>query len=242
MFRHAALRHPEHASQIARVLAIPAKNTRRDVISWLTDPEVESLLASPDQKTWTGRRDHLLIRIMITTGMRVGRPPASPEVTFTSASPAPTSLAHGKGRKDRATSIDVLTATTLKNWLAETPGPVTRALFCPRGTARKMSTDAVAQRITLHASRAASTCPTIAAKNVTPHVLRHTCAMRMLAVGIDSTTIALWLGHESPASTNAYLHADLDLKQRALDRTAPPRGKPGRYQPTDKLLAFLEAL
>lgn len=100
----------------------------------------------------------------------------------------------------------------------------------------------IASRVTIRASRAAQTCPSIAAKNITPHVLHHTCAMRMLACGIDSTTIALRLGHESPASTNAYLHADLDLKQRALDRTAPLRAQTGRFRPNDRLPPFLEAL
>ena len=242
LFRHAALRHPEHAAQIARVLAIPRKNTSQSVISWLTGPEVESLLATPDQSTWTGRRDHLLLKVMITTGMRVGEITALTRGDTYLDKPGAHIACHGKGRKDRATPIDAVTATTLRNWLAETPAPAGMALFCPRGTTRKMTTDAVAQRIALHASRAASISPTIAVKNVTPHVLRHTCAMRMLASGIDSTTIALWLGHESPASTNPYLHADLDLKQRALDRTAPLQTQPGRYQPTDKLLAFLKAL
>ena len=115
-------------------------------------------------------------------------------------------------------------------------------LFAARGTTRKLTTDAVAQRVRLHAATAARSCPTMAAKNVTPHVMRHTCAMRMLASGVDATTIALWLGHESPESTRPYLHADLELKQRALDRTAPPRTPKGRYTPPDKLLAFLEAL
>lgn len=242
LFRYAALRHPEHASQIARVLAIPNKKTSQSIISWLTDPEVDSLLASPDQNTWTGRRDHLLLRVMITTGMRVSEITALTKGDAYLEKPGAHIACHGKGRKDRATPIDALTTTILRNWLAETPGPSAMALFCPRGTTRKMSIDAVAQRIVIHTSRAANACPAIATKHVTPHVLRHTCAMRMLAAGIDSTTIALWLGHESPASTNAYLHADLALKQKALDRTAPPQSQPGRYQPTDALLAFLEAL
>jgi integrase/recombinase XerD len=105
-----------------------------------------------------------------------------------------------------------------------------------------MTVDAIAQRIALHAARAAAACPNIAGKKVTPHVLRHTCATRMLASGIDPTTIALWLGHESPTSTTAYLHADMAIKQRALDRTAPPDALTGRYQPGDRLLGFLEAL
>jgi len=146
------------------------------------------------------------------------------------------------GRKTRITPLDATTTAAIRGWLTENPTPAATPVFTARGTTRKLTSDAVAQRLTLHAATAARACPTIATKNLTPHILRHTCAMRMLAAGIDITTIALWLGHESPDSTRAYLHADLQLKQQALDRTAPPRTRPGRYRPPDKLLAFLEAL
>jgi integrase/recombinase XerD len=115
-------------------------------------------------------------------------------------------------------------------------------VFTARGTARKMSTDAVAERIKIHAAAAAAARPGIAAKNVTPHVLRHSFAMRLQSAGAGGPSIALLLGHESLASTRPYLHADLELKQKALDRTAPPHTRTGRYTPPDKLLAFLESL
>ena len=115
-------------------------------------------------------------------------------------------------------------------------------MFTARGTARKMSTDAVAERIKVHAAAAAAACPGIAAKNVTPHVLRHSFAMKLQSAGVGGPSIALMLGHESPASSRPYLHADLELKQKALDRTAPPHTRTGRYTPPDKLLAFLESL
>ena len=105
-----------------------------------------------------------------------------------------------------------------------------------------MSTDALAARLTLHAATAAATCPTLDGKNVTPHVLRHTAAMRLLLAGVDATVIALWLGHESTATTAVYLHADLTTKQKALDRTRPTGVRPGRYEPSDTLLAFLTGL
>ena len=97
-------------------------------------------------------------------------------------------------------------------------------------------------RITHHIQIAAAACPTLSTKNVTPHVLRHTCAMRLLAGGVDTTVIALWLGHESVETTQIYLHADLSVKERAIARTSPTGTKPGRYRPPDTLLAFLEAL
>lgn len=242
LFHHAALRHPEHADLIARVLAIPPKNTNQSVVSYLTDRDVDALLATPDRSTWTGRRDHALLLLMVTTGVRVSELTSLTRADTCTDTRGAHIAVHGKGRKHRITPLEAITTAALRTWLAENPGPPTAPLFTARGTTRKMTTDAVAQRITLHAAAAASTCPTIAGKNLTPHVMRHTCAMRMLASGIDVTTIALWLGHESAESSRPYLHADLQIKQRALDRTAPPHTRPGRYRAPDKLLAFLEAL
>ena len=106
-----------------------------------------------------------------------------------------------------------------------------------------MSRDAVAARLALHTVAAAQACPSMARKNVTPHVLRHTAAMRLLAAGIDSSVIALWLGHESIETTQIYLHANMKTKEDALARTKPTGTKPGRYKIVDDaLLAFLQAL
>ena len=242
LFNHAALRHLEHAELIARVLAIPSKNTHQTEVTYLTEPEVEALLAAPDRTTWTGRRDHAILLVMVTTGLRVA------ELTSLTRADACTDrhgahvVCHGKGRKDRITPLDAPTAKALRLWVTENGGSDIDPLFIARGTQRKLTTDAVAQRIRLHTAAAAIGCPSLVNRTVPPHVMRHTCAMRMRAAGIDVTTIALWLGHESPASSRPYLHADLALKQRALDRTAPPRTRLGRYSPPDKLLAFLEAL
>jgi integrase/recombinase XerD len=242
LFKHAALRHPEHAELIARVLAIPAKNTRRTLVDYLSDAEAEALLAAPDRSTWTGRRDQLLLMLMVTTGVRVSELTALTRADICTDRHGAHIAVHGKGRKDRIIPLDAATAKMLRIWLAENPGPGSAPLFPARGTSRRMSRDAVARRIRVHASTAAITCPALAGKTVTPHVMRHTTAMRMQAAGCDATTISLWLGHESPESTRPYIHADLRLKQRALDRTAPPGTRPGRYTPPDKLLAFLEAL
>jgi len=242
LFKHAALRHPEHADLIARVLAIAPKNTHRTILTFLTDPEVDALLAAPSRTTWIGRRDHSIILTMITTGLRVSELTALTGADIDATPPGAHLLCHGKGRKDRITPLDPATAATLQTWLQENDRLPAVAVFTAQGTARKMTTDAVAQRIKVHVASAAETCSTLTGRNVTPHTLRHTTAMRMLSAGIDITTIALWLGHESPESTRPYLHADLQLKQRALDRTAPPHTNPGRYAPPDILLAFLEAL
>jgi integrase/recombinase XerD len=243
LFGYASFRHPEHAELIARVLAIPPKTTSRTTVVYLDDDEVEAVLAAPDRRTWSGQRDHAWLLLMITTGIRVSELTNLRRHDLASRRPAHI-IVTGKGRKQRIVPLDKTTTTTLNSWTKRNRAgaPPETPLFPARGQNRPMSTDAIAQRLTLHAGDAAHQLPTLKTKTVTPHTLRHTCAMRMLASGLDITTIALWLGHASPAATRHYLHADLALKQRALDRTAPPRTRPGRYTATDATMAFLEAL
>lgn len=239
-YAFAAHRHPEHAETIAAVLAIPTKNRpRRTDVTWLNDTEIAALLAAPDPATKTGRRDRALIQVGVTTGMRASELTGLTRTDLHLGTGAHLRC-HGKGRKDRSTPLDRQTVTILTDYLRELD-PTTTVLF-PTRTGTRMSTDALAARLALHAGQAASTCPTLAGKHVTPHVLRHTAAMRLLLAGIDATIIALWLGHETPATTAVYLHADLTTKQKALDRTRPTGVRPGRYKPTDTLLAFLTAL
>jgi site-specific recombinase XerD len=240
LFRYAALRHPEHAGLIQRVLAIPSKRHEQTMVCFLTPPEVDTLLAAPDRTSWYGRRDHALLTLAVQTGLRVS------ELTrLTCGDLHMGTGAHvrclGKGRKQRATPLTSQTVAVLKVWLRERAGNPTEPLF-PSRRNKPLSSDAVAWLLTKHVDTAARRCPSLAGKNVTPHVLRHTAAMRLLQAGVDTSVIALWLGHESVQTTQIYLHADLALKEQALARTAPPETAPGRYRPPDKLLAFLEAL
>ncbi len=129
----------------------------------------------------------------------------------------------------------------LRSWLQERGSQPDEPLFSTsRG--RPLSRDAIALLLTKHVMAASHNCPTLSSKNVSPHVLRHTAAMNLLHAGVDSTVIALWLGHESVETTQIYLHADMAIKERALARTTPPASTPGRYRPPDTLLAFLQAL
>ena len=242
LFAYAAVEHPEHAGSISRVLAIPAKRRqRRTDIIYLTDPEVTALLNAPDQGTPAGRRDHALLQVAVTTGLRVSELTGL-RVGDVHLGTGAHVLAHGKGRKDRSTPLDHASVTVLRDLLGDTMTNRDRYVFTTR-TGTRMSRDAVAVRLTLHATTAALTCPTLTGKNLTPHVLRHTAAMRLLAAGVDSTVIALWLGHESIDTTQVYLHADLATKENALARTTPTSSRTGRYQPEDDtLLAFLKNL
>ena len=240
MFRYAALKHPEHAALIARVLAIPTKRHDRAIISHLTAEEVSALLAAPDRARWIGRRDHTLITLAIQTGLRVTELTSlsCQDVHLGTGAHVTTS---GKGRKHRATPLTKQTVAVLRSWLQERDGQPNQPLF-PTSRGRALSRDAIALLLTKHTTTASSKCPTLTTKTVSPHVLRHTAAMNLLHAGVDSTVIALWLGHESVETTQVYIHADMAIKERALARTTPPDSTPGRYRPPDTLLAFLEAL
>jgi integrase/recombinase XerD len=240
MFRFAALRHPEHAALISRVLAIPAKRYDRAIVSYLTAQEIDALLAAPDRSRWIGRRDHALITLAIQTGLRVT------ELTNLRChdmhlASGPHVQTEGKGRKNRATPLTKQTVAVLRAWLHERAGLPNQPLF-PTSRGRPLSRDAIALLLNKHATTASHNCPTLEKKAVSPHTLRHSAAMNLLHAGVDSTVIALWLGHESVETTQIYLHADMTIKERALARTTPPNSTPGRYRPPDTLLAFLEAL
>ena len=133
------------------------------------------------------------------------------------------------------------TVTTLREWLKAHDAQPGSPLF-PSRHGTPLSTDAVEWLVSKYATAAASRCPSLATRRITPHVLRHSAAMFLREAGVDISVIALWLGHESIASTQIYMHADLALKQRALDRSAPAEVTPNRYRPPDSLLAYLDAL
>ncbi len=240
LFRYAALRCPEHAEVIARVLAIPPKRYDKALVTWLTEPELTALLAAPDRSTWAGRRDHAVILLAAQTGLRISELTGLTIGDVHLGTGAHVSCT-GKGRKQRITPLTAGTIAVLRTWLAERGGQPSQPLF-PARTGGRLSRDAVERRIAKHTATAAARCPSLNAKTITAHTLRHTAAMRLLHAGTDTSVIALWLGHEQAETTQIYLHADLALKERALARTKPPDAKPGRYHPPDKLLAFLEAL
>jgi site-specific recombinase XerD len=239
-FRYAAFEMPSHAAHIQRVLAIPAKRFTRGLVPFLSRPEVDALLAAPDQHTWSGRRDHALILLAVQTGLRLSE--------LTSLQPEDVHLgagAHvrviGKGRKERCTPLSKNTRAVLVAWLREPLRAARQPLF-PNAHGGRLSAHGVQYLLSKHVAVARETCPSLKAKRVSPHVLRHTTAMDLLQEGTGQTLIALWLGHESIETTQIYLDADLAMKEKILEKTTPPTGKPGRYRPDDRLLAFLKGL
>jgi integrase/recombinase XerD len=240
LFRHAAHLRPDDAAVIQRVLTIPPKRFDRTLVSYLTEDEITALLATPDRSTWTGRRDHTLIMLACQTGLRV-----SELLHLTHADvhlgTGPHVSCLGKGRKQRITPLSGATVATLRAWQHEHPGTPADPVF-PTRRGTPLGRDGLQRRLTHYTAIATRNCPSLHGKRITPHTLRHTAAMRLLAAGVDSTVIALWLGHENVATTQIYIHADLALKEKALARTAPQHAEPGRYQPTDTVLAFLDSL
>jgi site-specific recombinase XerD len=239
-FKYIALQEPSHSALIQRVLAIPTKKYERKPIDFLTRPEIKALLASPDQSTWGGRRDSALLHLAIQTGLRVS------ELTgLTCKDIVLDSGAHvrckGKGRKERCTPLGKNLAAILRSWMRERSGQPDDPLF-PNTRGGFLSRDGVEYLLAKHVAVAGKKCPSMRKKRISPHVLRHTAAMELLQHGVDLTVIALWLGHESPETTQIYAQANLEMKEKALAKTTPVNVKPRRYQPKDQLLAFLKSL
>jgi integrase/recombinase XerD len=240
LFRYAAHRHPEHAQDIQRVLAIPLKRSDRALVTFLDPDKINAMISAPDRATWTGRRDHALLVTAIQTGLRA--------TELTGLNIADVHLGNGahvncrgKGRKERITPLTKITTAVLRVWIAERGSRPDDPLF-PTSQGHPLTRDGLERRLSKHLASAAEHHPALKNKHVTLHTLRHTAAMQLLHAGVDTTVIALWLGHDRVDTTQIYLHADMALKERALARTKPPTTKPGRYQPPDTLLAFLEAL
>lgn len=240
LYRFAALRHPEHAATIARVMAIPTKRYQRNVVSYLDLDEITALLAAPDRSTWLGRRDHALLVTAIKTGLRVSELTAL-RISDVTLSRGACVQVIGKGRKQRIATLTSETVAILRAWVKERQGQPDEPLF-PTRQGQPLTRHAVGKLLTKHAAAAATTCTSLKRKNVTPHSLRHSNAMLLRAKDVDIATIALWLGHESAQTTRIYEHADPRLKEQAIARTAPLGTKPGRYRPSDPTLAFLDGL
>jgi integrase/recombinase XerD len=240
-YRYALPLIPDRAHTASQVLAIPQRRHDRAIVSYLTGPETDALLAAPDRTTWHGRRDHALLLTAVQTGLRLSELTGLTIQDVTTTTPGAAVHTTGKGRKQRATPLTAQTVATLRAWLPEAGGgPSGPAFPTRRGT--RMSADAVQRLVAKHAGTAATACPSITSKHVTPHTLRHTAAMTLMNAGVDTSVIALWLGHNSAVTTHIYLHADMTIKERALAHAPAPNTTPGRYRPADDLIDFLERL
>ena len=239
-FRYVAFEAPTHGAQIGRVLAIPAKKFARPLVPFLSRAEVDALLAAPDQRTWSGRRDHALMLLAVQTGLRLS------EVTGLRCDDVKLGTGShvrvlGKGRKERCTPLSKATRAVMAAWLREPSRAPGQPVF-PNARGGSLSSHGVQYLLAKHVATASVQCTSLRRKRVSPHVLRHTTAMDLLQAGVEQSVIALWLGHESIETTQIYLDANLELKEKMLAKTTPPGAKPGLYRPDDALLAFLRGL
>lgn len=241
-FRFVAYAEPARSLQCQQVLAIPNRRHDRPMVEFLTEEETDALVAAPDGGTWIGRRDHALLLVAVQTGLRNSELRLL-RLRDVSLGAGAHLRCFGKGRKERRTPLRRDVAAVLEAWLqqgrrgAEASDPV-----FPSVRGGFMSADALQRLVARHFAAAVATCPTLTGRTITPHTLRHTAAMDLLRRGVDQTVIALWLGHESPETTQIYIHADMRLKERALGHADPSGAIPDRFRPSDALLSFLKSL
>jgi site-specific recombinase XerD len=240
-FRVVALREPSCLGIATQVLAIPVKRSDKPLVGYVTRAELDSILAGLDRQTWLGRRDHALLLTMFNTGARVSEMTALRREQII-LSPKPFVHLEGKGRKQRMVPLWQHTAKVLRDWFKEAaPRPEGRAFPNRRG--HPLTRFGVTHLLREAVQTAASKCPGLAVKRISPHTFRHGTAMALLQSGVDVAVIALWLGHESTETTHKYIEADLAMKEKALATLTPPEDKcPRRFRADDKLLAFLADL
>jgi site-specific recombinase XerD len=239
--RYASFRDPSALPSIQRVLAIPTKRFNRPLLGFLTVEEIQAVLSQPDGSTWTGARDHAMFTTFYNTGARVSEiiGLSVADVTF---GPSASVRFVGKGRKERATPLWPSTARLLKAWLRQVSNSQPDSPVFPNRYGGRLSRSGVEQRLRAAVAGARNRCPSLKGRRVSPHTLRHTTAMHLLESGVDITVIALWLGHESPATTHLYVEADLAMKERALKALQPPPRHATRYRAPPTILAFLDRL
>lgn len=238
--RFAALKDPQSLAVIQRALAIPLKRCSKPLVGFLSREEVQAILDAPDISTWPGQRDRVLLATLYNTGARVSEA-IGIKVSDVILESSPNIRLHGKGRKDRTIPIWPATAVQIRRWLTRIDRSPDKPLF-PAIAGGPLTRSAITDRLRRAVREAAGKCASLSRRRVSPHTFRHTTAMHLLQSGVDITLVALWLGHESPATTHIYVEADLKMKEAALKVIQPPAIKQVRYQPPDRLLHFLQGL
>ena len=238
--KYVAMRDPASLPIIQRVLAIPMKRYDRRLLGFLSREEVQAVLEAPDPSTWSGQRDRVMFTLFYNTGARVSEIVALRVADVALARGASVCI-RGKGRKERCVPLWKPTVAALKQWMKRIDQSPASPLL-PNASGEPLTRSGVEHRLKRAVQIAAEKLPTLKTRSISPHTMRHTTAMHLLQSGVDLSVIALWLGHESTITTHMYTAADLPMKERALRRLKPIVGKRLRYQPSDKLLKFLESL
>lgn len=236
----ASVKCPMTLPSIQRVLAIPMKRFDRPILGFLSRDEIAAVLNAPDCSTWSGRRDHALLTTLYNTGARISEV-LNAAVADVSLDRRQCIQIRGKGRKERTVPLWRATSRLLAEWIRDTKLPPETPLF-PNRHGGIMSRSGVTDRIARAVAVATNECPSLRGRSISPHTFRHTTAMHLLQAGVDITVIALWLGHESPATTHIYVEADIVMKKAALDKLHAPHPRSSRFKPSDAVLAFLDGL
>ncbi len=238
--RYLALQSPPALHLAQRILAIPSKRFDKPTLGFLSPEEIRAVLAAPDLVTWFGQRDRVMLQVLYNTGARVSEV-IGIRIADVTIDGAPCVRLHGKGRKQRTVPLWRETAIQIRQWLQHQCLQTDQPLL-PNRHGKPMTRANVAERIALAVRKAEGQCPQLRGRHITPHAFRHTVALHLLQSGVDITVIALWLGHESTATTHGYIELDMAMKERALQALSPPAIKKARYRPSDALLKFLEDL
>lgn len=237
---YAAYREPGSLPGIQKVLSIPMKRFQRPLLGSLSREEIETILQAPDPARWSGQRDRAMFTVFYNTGARVSEI-IGLKFKDLQLSPKASVHIHGKGRKDRIVPLWKTTAALLKGWLGQGGTTPQTPVFSNR-FGKELSAAGIEYRLRIAVREASKRCPGLRNRKISPHTLRHTTALHLLQAGVDLSVIALWLGHESPATTHMYMEADLTMKERALERLHETGGRPIRYKVGDALMHFLESL
>lgn len=236
-FRYLEHREPAVLDQALRVHAIPMKKVDETLVSSLTRLEVQALLDTPDRRTAFGIRDRAMLHLAFAGGLRVSELVGLDIKQFDGRSPASIHVM-GKGRRERVLPLWQETVAAIRAWIAVRPVGGDTALFL-NNAGRTMTRSGFEYILAKHAVEASHRVPSLATKTISPHVLRHSCAMHMLQATRDIRKVALWLGHATLQSTEIYLRADPAEKLEMLDALSPLGIKPGKFRPPDKLILML---
>lgn len=226
---------------IERALGVPVKRFERPVFGYLSRQEVLAVIGTPDE-TWVSQRDHVLFLLLYNSGARVSEIIGVKVSEVVLDDGAACVHLHGKGRKQRSVPLWRSTVKTIRAWVKLNPQFNASSPLLPNQDGHSMTRSNVTKRLALAVHAAAKTNPDLTRRPISPHTFRHTTAMHLLQAGVDISVIALWLGHESPATTHHYVKADLAMKERALARLQEPDAKIHRYRPPDSLIDFLKTL
>lgn len=233
-----------HADQYQRILALPAKKCRQPLATYLEAEEVHTIIEQTDQRTAPGQRDHGLLLFLYNTGARVSEALAVRCTDLHLAPPRQVRL-HGKGKKDRLCPLWRETAQALQCLPTIRNGAPSDFVFVNRH-GQPLTRDGVAYLLRKYVATAIRTTPTLRRRKITPHVLRHSCAVALLQSGVDITVIRDYLGHASIATTSRYLTSNLQMKRAALEAFWKRAGitpvNPQPWKPSPDLLAFLSSL